>query len=235
MGITGDQLLEVFAAYNQQIWPMQIVAYLLGVVGLILAIRRTPRSSRGVTAVLAFFWTWVAFLFWLPSARQGFAPAYLFVAIFVVQGALFVAQAVRGRPAFGFQSNATSWAGIAIALYALVGYPLVGLVVGHVYPQAPPFGLTPCPLVAYTFGLLLLTRSRVPKVLLVLPFFYAVSGFYWATLGIIEDLGLALSGILASWLIWRRDAARAAAPTASSAPTAASAASDPTPAKAGGK
>ena len=76
----------------------------------------------------------------------------------------------------------------------------------HIYPAAPPFGLTPCPLVAYTFGLLLLTRSRVPRYLYLLPLFYACSGFYWAGIGMVEDAGMVLSGLLGAWLLWRREA-----------------------------
>lgn len=206
MGITGEQLLELFATYNQQIWPMQIVAYVLGFAGLVLAIWGRSLANRAVTAVLAFFWLWVALLFWLPGARQGFAPGYIFAAVFLVQGVLFLHQTLRPRMTFGFQRILASWAGVFFALYALVGYPAVGWLVNHIYPQAPPFGLTPCPLVAYTFGLLLLTRTSFPKILLILPLFYAVSGVYWATLGMVEDIGMALSGVLGVWLIWVRDA-----------------------------
>lgn len=205
MGITGEQLLDVFAAYNQQIWPMQIVAYLLGLAGLFLALKSTPVSSRVIPAILAFFWLWVALLFWLPGAGQGFTPGYLLAGIFMVQGLLFLVQALRPRLTFGIQSDLAAWAGVFFALYALVGYPAVGWLVNHIYPQTPPFGLTPCPLVAYTFGLLLLTRSRVPKTLLLLPLFYAVSGIYWATLGLVEDVGMALSGLLGFGLIWARE------------------------------
>ena len=218
MGITGEQLLEIFATYNQQIWPMQMVAYGLGFAGLLLAIWGRSLANRAVTAVLAFLWLWVALLFWLPGARQGFVPGYLFAAIFLVQGVLFLYQTLRPGLTFGFQRSLNSGAGIFFALYALVGYPAVGWLINHVYPQAPPFGLTPCPLVAYTFGLLLLTRTRVPKILLILPLFYAISGVYWATLGMVEDIGMALSGLLGVWLIWVRDAKALLAPRAELAP-----------------
>ena len=44
--ITVEQLLEVFATYNPQIWPMQIVAYVLGIVCVYLAVRKTAFSGR---------------------------------------------------------------------------------------------------------------------------------------------------------------------------------------------
>jgi hypothetical protein len=94
-------------------------------------------------------------------------------------------------------------------VYALVGYPLVGALVGHVYPSMSPFGLTPCPVVTFTFGLLLLTGNKIPKALLVIPFFYSLSGFLWMSIGMWEDIGMVLSGLLGTWLIWRRDARQA--------------------------
>ena len=205
MELTGEQLLGVFAEYNAMIWPMQIVAYLLGVTGLFLSIRKTSVSNRLVPAILAFFWLWVGFAFWFPSGQQGFAPGYLFAAIFLVQGVLFLIQAVRPKLAFGFQSNLASWVGIVFVLYALVGYPLFGYFIGHIYPAAPPFGLTPCPVVTYTFGLLLLTTKKMPRSLLIIPFCYSLSGFLWVSIGMTEDIGMIASGLVGIWLIWMRD------------------------------
>jgi hypothetical protein len=206
MELTAEQLLGVFATYNAQIWPMQIVAYLLGLAGFALVFRKSNLSNRLISAILAFFWLWVAFAFWLPAGLQGFWPGYIFLAIFLIQGVLFLIQTVKPKLVFGYHSSLVSWAGIFFVLYALIGYPLFGAFIGHTYPRTPPFGLTPCPLVVFTFGLFLLTFQKVPKSLLVIPFFYALSGFYWVFIvGIPEDVGMILSGLLGAWLIWYRD------------------------------
>ena len=210
MELTGEQLLGVFVEYNAMIWPMQIVAYLLGIVGFSLAFRKSNLSDRLIPATLAFFWLWVALAFWFPSGRQGFAPAYLFAAIFLVQGLLFLIQVMRPKLAFSYQGNLASWVGIAFVLYALVGYPLFGSFIGHAYPATPPFGLTPCPVVAYTFGLFLLTVHKVPKPLLLIPFCYSLSGFLWVSIGMVEDVGMIASGLLGIGLIWVKDARQAA-------------------------
>ena len=202
---TEEQLLGVFAAYNAQIWPMQIVAYLLGIAGFVLAFRKSNLSNRLIPAILAFFWLWVALMFWLPSAGQGFAPGYIFAGLFLIQGLLFLRQAWRSKLVFGYQASLTAWAGIFFVLYALAGYPLFGMLIGHTYPYASPFGLTPCPLVAFTFGLLLLTVQKIPKVLLIVPLFYAFSGFLWVSIGMVEDIGMILSGLVGIGLIWARD------------------------------
>lgn len=210
MELTGEQLLGVFSEYNAMIWPMQIVAYLLGVVGFVLAFRKSNLSNRLIPAILAFFWLWVALAFWFPSGHQGFAPGYIFAAIFLFQGVLFLIQAVKPKLAFGYQANLSSWAGIVFALYALIGYPLFGIFIGHSYPYTSPFGLTPCPVVAYTFGLFLLTVHKVPKSLLLIPFCYSLSGFLWVSIGMVEDVGMIASGLLGVGLIWARDARQAA-------------------------
>jgi hypothetical protein len=205
MELTAEQLLGIFSDYNAQIWPMQIAAYLIGIAGLWLVIRKSRFYARLIPAILAFFWLWVSLMFWLPSALQGFPPAYLFAAIFLAQGALFLLQTFRPKLIFGYQPNLVSWAGIFFVFYAMVGYPLFGLVIGHAYPHSPPFGLTPCPLIVYTIGLLLLTTQKVPKSLLIIPFLYALSGFLWVAIGITEDIGMILSGLLGAALIWQRD------------------------------
>lgn len=206
--ITGEQLLEVFVAYNLQIWPMQFVAYLLGLAAVYLALRKTPLSERGIPAILAFFWLCVALLFWLPSVLQGFTPGVFFVAIFLIQGLLFLNFAIRPRLHFRYQTGLQTWIGLGVLFYALVGYPVVGALLGHIYPRMSPFGLTPCPLVTFTFGILLLTERNVPKGVLILPFFYALSGFVWISIGMWEDIGMILSGLVATGWILHRNSRR---------------------------
>lgn len=203
--ITEEQLLDIFAAYNPQIWPLQIVAYLLGIASVYLAVRKTAISERGIPAILAFFWLWVGLFFWLPSLLQGFVPGYLFTALFLIQGGLFLFYSLKPKLTFVLQNDVYAWAGIIIVLYALVGYPLVGSLVGHVYPRMSPFGLTPCPVVTFTFGLLLLAGRKVPKFALVIPLLFALSGLLWVSIGMGEDIGMVASGLLGTVLIWYRD------------------------------
>jgi uncharacterized protein DUF6064 len=44
---------------------------------------------------------------------------------------------------------------------------------GHRYPEMPMFGVTPCPVTIFTFGLLLLTVRPVPRSLFVIPFVWS--------------------------------------------------------------
>jgi hypothetical protein len=87
----------------------------------------------------------------------------------------------------------------------MVVYPLLGSAFGHAYPRSPTFGL-PCPTTIFTFGLLLWTDTKLPKNVLIITFLWSLIGSSAAlTLGIFEDTGLLVSGILGVALIIMRD------------------------------
>ena len=205
MNITVEQLLAVFANYNLQIWPMQILAYLLGLVALLLAFRNVLWATRVIVSILAFFWIWVGLLFWLPSARQGFTLGYAFSAMFVLEGVLFLKQAVKPTLSFGTDKKSQKILGLIFILYTMVGYPLLGLLIGHTYPHTPPFGLAPCPLIIFSFGIFLLATSQVSILLLAIPFIYGLSGIIWVSKGMWEDIGLIISSLIGSALILHRN------------------------------
>jgi hypothetical protein len=60
-------------------------------------------------------------------------------------------------------------------------------------------------MIIFTFGLLLLTNATVPKSLLVIPFLWSLLGVSASyQLGIREDMGLLLAGVLGvGLLLWR--------------------------------
>jgi hypothetical protein len=67
---------------------------------------------------------------------------------------------------------------------------------GHGYPQAPTFGLTPCPLVVFTFGILGLSRDRAPWLLFAAPLVWSLIGGSAAFLLSVEpDWALPLSAV----------------------------------------
>ena len=109
---TLEQLLDLFAVYNARIWPMQIVAYLLGIAGFVLAFRRGNLSNRLIPAILAFFWLWVAFVFWLPNAL---AVAFL-LRFRVPQEAFFLAAMYAGNLLANFYAGDSAFTAGTLAL-----------------------------------------------------------------------------------------------------------------------
>ena len=212
---TREQFLAVFAAYNETIWPAQVLAYLLGLLMVVLIIRPSARSSRWVAAGLAAMWLWTGVAYHGMNFSTISAGAWGFAALFVVQGLLFIeAGVVRGRLAFGPRKDCNNWIGSmrwmgwALVAYASIGYPLLGQLLGHGYPAMPIFGVTPCPVTIFAFGLFLLTTEPIPRRLLVIPVVWSLIGGSAAfLLAVPQDWVLFVSGVTVLALL-RRDADR---------------------------
>lgn len=195
----ADELRVLFARYNPSVWPAQVVAYALA--GLVVwSIRRRPgpTTDRFVSGALAASWLWLGVVFFGRHAATT-APllAALYGAMFVAQAVLFVRAGVVGeRLAVRPDRSLAARVGWSALAYALVVYPLLGLVLGHGYPESPLVGTAPCPTTIATFGLLLLVRPPLPGHLLVIPMIWAVLAPLAAVgHGYPEDLGLFLFGL----------------------------------------
>lgn len=206
MPFTQAEFFEVFGAYNQAIWPAQIAAYALGA-GCVLAALSPARWARLLwPASLALLWAWTGVGYHIVFFATVNPAAIAFGALFVMQAALFlwfapklsIAPAARGAGAF---------AGWIMIAYAMAIYPLLNAWLGHAYPHAPSFGVTPCPLVIFTFGVLLLRQPRTPWVLLAAPLVWAaVGGAAAVLLDVAADWALPAAGLLAAYFNARKRA-----------------------------
>lgn len=203
---TTDQFLSVFEQYNQSIWPFQGVLNFLALGVLVLAFKRTHSSDKIIAGILAFFWLWTGIAYHAAFFGAINPAAYVFAVLNVVQGIIFLFFGVfKSRLTFRYQSNLFGIIGAAFVVYALIVYPALGYLLGHVYPKSPTFGL-PCPTTIFTFGVLLWANVKIPKVVLIIPFLWSLIGFSAAlTMGIREDIGLLVAGIVGLALIIIRD------------------------------
>jgi len=144
MPFSLEMLMDYFAVYNERIWPMQLLGYAAGLLTLVPLFRPGKAWDRVVTAVLAFLWLWVGLVFWLQAASE-MAMLYAPAALFAVQGALFLHALIRNQITYEPVRRVDTAIGLVLIAYALAGYPLVGLLVGHVYPQTALSPLFPCP------------------------------------------------------------------------------------------
>jgi hypothetical protein len=195
---TRDQFFAIFAAYNSAVWPAAILAYPLALVMLALALRGGRSNARIIAASLALLWAFVGIAYHgLFFSRINLA-APLFAAAFVVQGLLFATAAASGSGIeFGRRTRLRSAVGLGLILYAMVAYPLIGLIAGERYPAMPLFGVAPCPLLIFTFGLFVLA-SRVRWWLWVVPLLWSLVGasaFY--RLAVPQDLALPVAALAA--------------------------------------
>lgn len=152
-------------------------------------------------------WLWTGIAYhgvWFSQINKA---AYLFAVLFVVQGGyLFYAGAVRRQIRFGLRADLATAVGAAFVAYAAIVYPLIGVAIGHAYPEMPMFGVTPCPVTIFTLGFFLLTIERLPRLLLLVPFIWSLIGGSAAMLlHVPQDWLLLVSGCIVVLLILVRD------------------------------
>lgn len=205
---TAEQFFGVFRTYNEAIWPIQIAAFILGGVAVALAWRAGAIwSSRVIAHLLALMWAWTGIAYFWFHFVAITPVALAFGGLFLVQSALFLhTGATRTCLRFGHKPGAATALGTVLIVYSAILYPLLGVWAGHSYPQLPLFGVTPCPVTIFTFGMLLLTITRVPRMLLVIPFVWSLIGGTAAfLLGVPQDWVLLIGGPAATATILLRD------------------------------
>ena len=204
MPFTTEKFLHVFELYNNAIWPGQVLAYALGLAVLVMAAYRRELLDRVVCAVLALAWLWMGIVYHAIYFGAINKAGYIFCALFVIQAVIFLlAGTARSGIAFRPRFNVHGAIGGLFILYAMLIYPLLGIALDHAYPRAPMFGVAPCPTVIFTLGLLLWTANgKLPRYVLVIPLIWSAIGFTAAiSLGIREDIGLLVAGVVTLLLL----------------------------------
>jgi len=203
MPFTVDQFFEVFENYNLAIWPAQIVAYLFGIAAVILAFRADGMKARVVSCVLALFWIWMGVFYHIIYFSRINSAARVFGILFILQGLVFIINgAVCGKIRFRFSGGWIPVTGSVFILYSMVIYPLIGKLAGHSYPGVPVFGVAPCPVTIFTFGLMLWVSRPVAVYTVLLPLIWSLIGTSAAlNLNVPQDYGLGIAGILGTVLL----------------------------------
>lgn len=210
MPFTVEQFFDLFARYNLDLWPWQLVAIAAGLLVVALLSRETRLTAVITLAVLSTMWLvngigyhWLYFATINPAAR-------LFAAVFVLE-AVLLAAAILLWPDLRFRvdGSAASVFGAVLIVYAVAIYPALGWWAGHRYPAMPMFGVAPCPTTLFTLGLLLQAPWRTARWLVAIPTLWAgVGGTASFLLGVPQDYALfaALVGVVALAIgPWRRE------------------------------
>ena len=171
----------------------------MGLIAVFAAITKYRLANTIIASVLGFLWLWMGIVYNLIYFTAINKGAYMFGVLFVVQGILILyAVFYKKSISFRFKSDAHGIAGLIMITFALVVYPILGYILGHVYPASPTFGL-PCPTTIFTLGILLWTDKRLPLVLVIIPLIWSIVGFSAASsLGMKEDISLLIAGVLFS-------------------------------------
>ena len=204
---TVDEFLAVFVRYNTAVRPLQVIAYGLGVVAVALVLWPRRYPARFISGILAAFWLITGLGYHFGFFRDINPIATLFGALFLVQAAIFIGVGVvRSDLSFALDRTPRSLIGGVVVLYAMVLYPLLGLAFGHVYPAVPAFGVAPCPVTTFTFGMLLWSDTRTPKWVIGVPLIWSALGLSAATtLGMREDFGMVVAAVAAVVIVLPRN------------------------------
>jgi len=201
---TRTDFLHVFEQYNEAIWPWHVLIYLVALIAFALAFTRRTIASKLVSLILGLLWLWMGVVYHLQFFSTINKAARLFGALFIIQSSFFIfAGVLSSRLSFTFRFDVQGLIGGVLIAYAMVVYPIIGVVLGHHYPAAPTFGV-PCPTTIFTFGLLIGAGVNIRFYMLVIPLLWSLVGLWAAiSLGMYEDLGLAIAGLTAMFIILR--------------------------------
>ncbi len=205
--------LAMFDRFNAAVWPMQLVCYASAVAMVGLALWQGRRASQLICLLAAAVFAWVGIVFFgVLDSDMGVLDgvinlAWLWAAVFILEALLFlVAGLVRRDLVIAPRWDLSSVLGAVFMFYALVAYPIIGLLSGHPLHTLPVFGLAPCPTTIFFFGLLLWARPPAPKYLLLLPLAWALQAMPSnIAMGHVADFVMALVGVITVGLIIWRD------------------------------
>ena len=202
MPFTITDFLNVFKEYNTTVFPFQIVLFVSAIYIIYLTFSIQKYANRIISLILSFYWLWIGIVYHILFFTKINPAAYVFGIIFILQGILFFKVGVIDKNLeFEVSKDWKFYTGLLFIFYALIIYPVLGYMGGHIYPESPTFGL-PCPTVIFTFGILLWIKKRFPLYILIIPFTWSIIGISAAVnLGIKEDFGLIISGLIGSAII----------------------------------
>lgn len=164
---------RLFESLNRSAWPMALSAVALGAV-IWAAPHRSHTGGLGATGLarwaallMAGCWLFVAWAFFWQRFAPVYSAAPVFAALFAVQAAGWALLAASPGLRWAQRSRRTAF-GLFLAGWALVGHPVLALVLGRPLWQAEWFGLAPDPTVLGGLALLLLldlSRFRASRML----------------------------------------------------------------------
>jgi hypothetical protein len=191
---TGDQFLDVFAAYNRSLWPFALVLWGYALVAAMLLARNLGRR-RFAAVMLAVQWAWAGVAYHAAFFTTINPTAWLFAMLFVIEAGLLVwFGVVRDQLRFSATGSLRHVAAWTLIISALV-YPLLAHADSHAFPRGPTFGV-PCPATLLGIGWLLAADPPWPKVVALIPIGWAlVGGSAAVLLGVRADLMLWVAGI----------------------------------------
>ena len=200
--VTKEEFWNILGAYGSQIWPTQIIFFVMAIL-LVGWLWLKPGRSQSLFAklflALAFAWNGILFYMTLAKGMAGNSQGNYFLgSLFILVAALFAVDLFRQKmqftlPTAGWQRYMT------LSLMVLVFcYPLFGILSGHGLTSLIMPGTFPCPTTALALLLLTMALPQIDRIIYVLLLFFAIpfTPFYQiARYSVFEDTILFATGV----------------------------------------
>ena len=191
---TREQFFDLFAAYNEALWPAVVAMWIASTVVVFLRLPARHRHDRWVSALLVGHWAWSALAYHVAFFTRINPAAWLFAALFLGQAVLFFRVGVVQRR-LSFAPWGSAWAPLAWGLIAYsLAYPAINAFDHRSLLRIPTFGV-PCPTTIFTAGLLMLATPRCWSLSVVPVIWAAIGGSATILLGVYADVALPIAGI----------------------------------------
>jgi len=199
---------RLFELNNQAVWPVQIIAIVLGAVILALLLRPNVLSNRAIAIILATAWSFVALTYFRKEYATISWAAQFVVPLFLVEAILLAwLGGFRNQLAISVHGKTWGYVRLAILIYALAFHPLIALLGGRPLASAEIFGIAPDPTAIATLALLALSGGGGAVILLlIIPTSWCVfNGATLLTMGTWEGwIPLATVAFTLTARPWRR-------------------------------
>ena len=218
---TPHTYYRLFELYNRAVWPLHLLAGVLGLALLVLVVRGGASSGiwhgRAIALILAACWLWVAWGYLYERYDTINWAARYFAIGFAVQAILLVVSGVvlnRFTPG----ADLVHRVGPALVAFALFVQLLAAPLFGRAWLQMEFFGLAPDPTVAATIGALIALRGAHFSLLAIPLLWCALTGLTLWAMHAPDALLMPAIGVFAIGLtVWKALRRGAAAPRSASA------------------
>jgi hypothetical protein len=200
-------------AYGTQIWPAQIVFYIVAIVlvgWLFIKPGKLPSFFAKLFLSIAFAWNGIMFYLTLAKGMAGNSYGnYFNGSLFILVAILFAVDLFRQKMQFSLPIVPWQKYAVLLLMALVLCYPIIGLLSGYDLASLIVPGTHPCPTTALGLLLLILALPQVDKVIFILLIFLAVPFTPFlqiAKYGVFEDTILLATGIYGLVLLvkyWR--------------------------------
>ena len=176
--ISAQEWWSIIEAYGAQIWPAQIVFYIVALLlmgWLLFKPGRIQSTFTKLYLTIAFAWNGIVFFLILAKDITGESYGnYCFGALFIIVSLLFAVDLFRQKMQFSLPPSGWRTYTTVVLLVLVFCYPLVGIALGRSSASLIMPGTFPCPTTA--LGLLVLTTAlpQVNKIAYILLLVWAV-------------------------------------------------------------